>query len=207
VVAPRSNFRRRGIIIFVVVLGAIAAALVAPYVIQHGWLLPKSGEVTVPAVTAPAPVAEVPPVIVPTAPQAVAPEAVPSPRVAGEICGEGVIGDDGICYSSRQLADESFACNDPRCQAAFVRLEGAPVGAAEEPMPAIKVAGGYGKRHLGRPRCPTGFQFTDRGICERFNAKPLTPSQQAVLANCSRIETKTMRLSDGRIHLLQRCAE
>lgn len=69
------------------------------------------------------------------------------------------------------------------------------------------MSGGYRPpAHVGKPRCPSGFQFTDRGICERFNARTLTPEQKATLASCDRIETKVVKLADGKDHLLQRCA-
>lgn len=52
--------------------------------------------------------------------------AKPEPKVspkAGQRCGDGAYGDDGVCYSPYGLADQFNACNSKACKDGFAALE------------------------------------------------------------------------------------
>jgi hypothetical protein len=52
--------------------------------------------------------------------------AKPEPKVspkAGQRCGDGAYGDDGVCYSPYGLVDQFNACNSKACKDGFAALE------------------------------------------------------------------------------------
>jgi len=163
---------------------------------------PAEVPIIVPAPTTelvlPPPVPEEGPVAVVTTDDDVLPEAVPLPeRIVNPK--DVVLADDVDNYGPPGVDEEQP-----------VVAEDEPMQIAPRPARVASLTGPDGSQgqrvRKGKPHCPDGFQFTDRGICERFNAKALTSSQKATLASCERIETKVVKLSDGRKHLLQRCA-